>query len=442
MPQSSADLAKQFGGVASADLAKRFGGSPVETAAPQTDSWLDTAKKLLNAIPGVPHPDDLGKLAEWLPAVGGAVGGVAGAAGGGPVGAVGGAALGGAAGEGARQVFHELTGGPVPTTGQVATGLATQAALQGGSELAGGLIAPVATRAAGALMQSAVKPGLKATAKAFAKGVTPEDLPVVKTLLKEGVNVSPGGIAKLDRIINTTNADIRSVLDSSSATILPSKVAARTQDVAARVANQVDPQADVAAVQGVTDRFLSQPKTSQLVQTGTKQVPTGVLDASGQMTTKAAPVMGRAEKPITLADAQDMKTGTYRALKEKAYGELKGPEIEAQKALARGLKEEIEQEAANSGVDISALNAREGASITARDAIARRIAAAGNRDPVSLAWLAHNPTASMLFVMERSPAVKSMLARGLYQSASRAARVPENVIRTLVSAIAQQDDSQ
>jgi hypothetical protein len=35
-----------------------------------------------------------------------------------------------------------------------------------------------------------------------------------------------------------------------------------------------------------------------------------------------------------------------------------------------------------------------------------------------------------------------MLARGLYQSASRAARVPENVIRTLVSAIAQQDDSQ
>ena len=41
------------------------------------------------------------------------------------------------------------------------------------------------------------------------------------------------------------------------------------------------------------------------------------------------------------ADAQAMKQGTYRALGDKAYGELKGASIEAQKAQARGLKEEL-----------------------------------------------------------------------------------------------------
>jgi hypothetical protein len=50
-----------------------------------------------------------------------------------------------------------------------------------------------------------------------------------------------------------------------------------------------------------------------------------------------------------------MKQGTYQALGSKAYGEVKGASIEAQKALARGLKEEI----ANQFPEIGNLNADE-----------------------------------------------------------------------------------
>lgn len=420
-------------------------GQPVTPAAPKKDdTWLDTAKKVISAIPGLPKAEDLKVLTEWLPTVGGAVGGLAGVPGGLP-GMVGGAALGGAAGEGLRQNARRVMGESAPgtMTGAI-TAMGKEAGIQGGSELVGGkVIAPLMRHGAAVAMQSAVKPGIKGTAQALMRGVKGEDLPIVKTLLKEGVNVSPGGIAKLDRVINATNEEIRAAINSiPDAVISPTAVAKRTESVASQVAKQVDPEDDISAVAGVTRRFLEQDGTTKAAQIGTKDVPMGVLDASGRMLTKEAPVMGRVSRDLTLPEAQAMKSGTYRALKEKSYGELKAPAIEAQKALARGLKEEIEIEAKKAGVDIAAVNAREGAAITAKEAVARRVAAAGNREPIAMAWLAANPTAGMLFVLERSPAVKSMIARGLYQSASRAAQVPENVIRLLVSSLATSGDDQ
>ena len=272
---------------------------------------------------------------------------------------------------------------------------------------------PVLSRMGTAIMQSAVKPGATAMAKAFARGVAPEELPVIKTLLTEGVNVSPGGIAKLNRIITSSNDDIVKALGAvPNGRVYPEAVAKRLEDVTAKAATQVNPEADVAAVQGAGEEFLRS-------------------RAAGGM---------RPSTPLTLPEAQALKTGTYRSLSEKAYGEMKAPAIEAQKALARGLKEDIADEAAKAGVDITQANAREGAAIVTRDAIAKRIAAAGNRDPVALAWLAHNPTAGLLFLAERSPAVKSLIARGLYQSAANAANVPMQVMRLLVSSVAQSSD--
>lgn len=393
-------------------------------------SWLDTAT-------------------DWLPAAGGALGGVVGGFGGtvggfgvgGVPGAVGGAALGGGAGEATKQLVNRWRGRPAPSSAtEAATGIAGQAALQGGTEAVGGAVAPLLKHGAGVLMQAAVKPGLAATTRAVARGVPRSNLPIIKTLLNEGVNVTPGGIAKLDRIINSTNKQIADAVASVPGSVDPAKVATRTQEVAGRLAQQVDPMDDVSAVQRVTENFLSQPGTTAVGQIGTKSVPTGVLDASGMMVSHQVPVMGRVPRALSLPEAQAMKTGTYRTMKDRAYGEMKGPAIEANKALARGLKEEIEVEAKKAGMDLGALNAREGAAISAKEAIAKRVAAAGNRDPISLAWLAANPTAGLLFVMERSPVVKSMLARGLYQSAARASKVPENVLRLLVSSVATQQD--
>lgn len=393
------------------------------TKAPQPDSWFDTAVKLLNTIPGVPHPEDLKKLTQALPAIGGAAGGFLGAAGGAGIasvpGAVAGATLGGAAGEGLRQSINRISGDTLSGT-ESAKRIGMQGAIQGGSELVGGaVVAPLMRHAGGVLMQSAVKPGVKTTAKAIAKGVSKSELPVVRTLLKDGVSVTPGGINKLDELLTSTNAQIRDIIKNLPGDIDPSKAAGRADDVIARVSKQVDPESDIAAAQGVKDRFLS-----------------------------------RNKQPLKPVEAQDLKTGTYAAIKSKSYGEMKSPEIEANKAIARGLKEEIEtavkktgaglrgQVGLSGGVDIAKLNAKEGTLIDAKEAIAKRLAQAGNRDPVSLAWLANNPAAGLAMVIERSPAVKSMLARAAYGPASTVARVPENVLRLMVTALAQSTDTQ
>lgn len=369
----------------------------------------------------VPHPI-VQRMLEWLPAVGGAAGGVLGGIAGIPElgvgaipGAIIGAATGGAAGRTAQNAINSAIGNPAPKSiGEAFQSVGNAGLTQGATEAVGSVAAPVMGRLGAAMMQSAVKPGLKATVKAVSKGVTQENLPVVKTMLKEGINVTPGGIKKLNDIIGASNKEIADAIANTKGWIYPEAVADRLGPLEARMAKQVNPASDVANVKDAADQFLAS-------------------RSSGGM---------RPASPMSVAQAQEIKQGTYRSLGEKAYGELKGPQIEAQKTLARGLKEDIESEAMKNGVDISKANAREGAALTARDAVAKRVAAAGNRDAVSLAWLAAHPTTGILFVMERSPAVKSMLARGLYKSASVASKVPENVIRTLMTAIASAQDEE
>jgi hypothetical protein len=363
-------------------------------AEPKTRTWGDTARDL-------------------IPTVGGTIGALAG----GPVGS----AIGGAAGSGYRELAEhatELPGAladiarnwreaPAMARGAlrgVASGAldaGKEAAIQGVSTVAGNAITKGAQTAATGLMQSALKPGIRSTLAAVKGGQVP---PVVQTLLKEGVNVTPGGIEKLNRIISASNDDIATAIGSlsPSANISPLAVTSRLSPLARSAAKQVNPADDLSTISNVGQEF---------------------LDAHGA-------------RAITPQAAQEMKKATYRALGEKSYGELKGTAIEAQKALARGLKEEIAAEAQKAGIDLAAMNAREGAAITARDAIAKRVAQVGNRDPAGLAWLAHSPVTFVMALAERSPAVKTLLARGLYQSAAKAANVPAETLRWAMGAIA------
>lgn len=70
---------------------------------------------------------------------------------------------------------------------------------------------------------------------------------------------------------------------------------------------------------------------------------------------------------IPVQQAQDMKQGTYRELKNK-YGQIGSAETEAQKALARGLKENI----AEAVPEIAGLNAQESKLINALNITERR----------------------------------------------------------------------
>lgn len=346
--------------------------------------------------------DGIDRLLDWLPAVGGMGGGFLGMAGG-PPGAIMGAALGGAAGEAYKELIKRARAGidaspqqaGVPDSPLAATGqIGKEAAIQGASQAAGEVLGPAMTWTGQRLMQSAAKPGWVSLVKSIKAGESVP--PVVKTLLDEGVNVTPGGVTKLQNLIGSTNAEITAALAPSTAQIGNVKVASRLSDTARTFANQVNPQADLKAISDVGENFLA----------------------------------SRAATSMTPTEAQALKVGTYARIGEK-YGSASAAGIEAEKALARGLKEEIAAEVPV----VSAMNAREGRLLEALDAVGRRAALAGNKDPIGFAWVAHNPTTFIAALIDKNPGIKSMIARGMYQSAGVAAKVSPQLIRAAVVAL-------
>ena len=387
-------LAREHGGteVAPATIDYDALAQAVSQSAPaSTRSWLETA-------------------ADWIPAVGGMIGGVAGG--------IPGAALGGAAGQGYKQVVQharELPGAVVDVAqglvehpretllgfaqgagpGTVTAGI--EAGKQAGAQVAGNVIGAGMRIAAPRVMQAALKPTIKMLAGVMKGQPVPR---VVQTLLDEGVNVTPAGLQRLQTVLNSTVAERQALLSGAEAAgapgVSPYAVTRRLGDVAARAAQQVNPAADVATVSRVGNEFLA--------------------EHGGRLI------------PVTEANA--LKEGTYQTLR-KSYGQLGSAEIEAQKALARGLKEEIEPQVPG----IEAVNRRIGNVTEAVAAVGRRVALAANRDPVGFAWVAHNPQMFIAALLDRSPAVKSMLARGLYQSAGRVAQVSPQLIRAALVAL-------
>lgn len=341
-----------------------------------------------------PSRSTIDAVADALPTVGGMVGGVVGAAGG-PVTAIATSGLGGAAGEAARQGVRNVTrviAGEEPE--QVNAGsVATQGAVQGISQATG----TAATKALGTggrwLMQHTIRANptlLKEFRTTAGK--------IADTLLEKGINVTEGGLVKLQGLITATNDEIKSMVANAAGQIPKQRVAARVAEVAGRVGRQTNPTADLKAIGDTVDEFINHP-----VMKG----------------------------DLSPADAHGMKLATYQKL-GKSYGEMKGAEIEAQKALARGLKEEV----ADAVPGVAAKNAEEAELLAAGGALTRRIALDSSADPLGLLFAASNPSLFIAGLINRQPIIKSMLARGMYGTAAKASGVPENVIRTAVYAVA------
>lgn len=133
------------------------------------------------------------------------------------------------------------------------------------------------------------------------------------------------------------------------------RVATRADLTKARFADQVNAQPDLNAIEASRQQFLAE----QGAKPGSPAIPprpTGLLDAYGNPImdggTPAQPP--EPAPPMSAVRAQNMKTGTYRVLNGK-FGELGSASVEAQKALAYGLKEEIadqfpEIDSANKGL--------------------------------------------------------------------------------------------
>ncbi len=413
-------------------------GEMVFADAPQTKAPIAGRGTGYNPANG---PANANLAVNALPAVGGAIGGAIGGAGGtvagfgvgGVPGAIGGAAAGGATGEAIKQLINRFRGSAnAPTSGgEAATGIAESAALNAGAEAVGQGVAAGASAAAPWLMRNAVKPIVEKTAAGMAKSQA-----IVSTLLKDGITVSKSGLDKLQGLFDATNDELKAAIADSKATIDPTKVASRLQDTSKKFATQVNPESDLAAVAQSGDEFSRNPAITQKPQTRLLPVLGGdgkpVLDARGLPVLRPQPVL---TPSMTVQDAQAIKQGTYRVLASK-YGEAGSAATEAQKALARGLKEEIAQAVP----ETSALNARESELMNAQQAVTRRVLTTGNQNPLGISAAAHSPILFMASLLDRSPAVKSLLARGLYKSAAVAGGTTETAIRMALTAIAQSED--
>jgi hypothetical protein len=252
----------------------------------------------------------------------------------------------------------------------------TAAMVQGGLSSALPVAAQASRRGAEILMQSAIKPTLKQLESGQAKTA-------VDTLLELGINPTNAGVETLKSRISGINQKIADALTSSNAIVNKEKVLQRLGDVESKFANQVAPTSDVNAIRNIGEEFMASNR----------------------------PMIEMPQQNIPVQLAQKLKQGTYKVLSGK-YGEAGSASTEAQKALARGLKEEIASEVPA----IAGLNAEESKLITTLKVAERRALMEMNKNPAGLALLASDPKSALAFMADKSAAFKSLAARMINQA--------------------------
>jgi hypothetical protein len=255
-------------------------------------------------------------------------------------------------------------------------GYATNVGIQAIPTIAGAVAGsmagkPVMQAGGRQLMQSALKPSKLELNSGKASRA-------VDTMLKEGYSVSKGGVESMRSAVNSLNDEIAGIIRNSSATIDKNAVASRIGDVIKKYEASIDP-GDLQAIEKVWTGFLAHPQLA-----GSKTMP--------------------------IQFAQRMKQSGGAKLGEAAYGMGLKPaaERDAYKALVRGLKEEISA----AEPSVASLNKRESGLINALKIASNRVAMDANKNPIGLGIL--NPLTLPMWLFDRSPLAKSLVARGLY----------------------------
>ena len=176
----------------------------------------------------------------------------------------------------------------------------------------------------------------------------PEVQSMVKTGLENEIPVSQAGRVKLNDLVGDLNNKVQAQIDAGSAqgaTVNKFDVASRLGQTAKKFATQVTPEADLSTVAKAGNEFLENQPTE-----------------------------------IPASQAQAIKSGTYQQIGSKPYGELSSASIEAQKSLARGIKEELQTQFP----EIQGMNAQESKLLGLDDALERAVNRTRNNNVFSL----------------------------------------------------------
>ena len=181
---------------------------------------------------------------------------------------------------------------------------------------------------------------------------------MVQTGLQNAIPVSKAGAQKLSDLIDDLNSKIKdTIAQDPNRPIDPNAVAQRLDQTKARFANQVVAQPDLNAIDAQGAQFLRE-----------RGAP---VDVQGNITGPAP--------SMPAAQAQAMKQGTYQVLGGK-YGEQGSAVVEAQKGLARGLKEEI----ATQFPEIGNLNAAESRLLDLQPVLERAVNRISNHQVIGI----------------------------------------------------------
>lgn len=281
-------------------------------------------------------------------------------------------------------------------------------------------VADMATGAAGRLAPKLYESALKPSTTLGAA----ERANITQTALQNEIPVSQQGLRNLGDLIGDLNQKIKDVVAADpNRPIDPNAVATRVDQLAPRMASQVNAAQDLSNIEAVKQQFLRE-QGARPGQPAVAPRPTGVLDAQGNpvMTPGTPATPPQPAPPMGAADAQAMKQGTYRSLGDKSYGELQGATVEAQKALARGLKEEI----ANQFPELDSLNRAESKLLDLQPVLERAVNRISNHQLIGIgtpiagaaasalsgSGAVGGITAFMKMILD-DPMVKSRLAIGL-----------------------------
>jgi hypothetical protein len=238
------------------------------------------------------------------------------------------------------------------------------------------------------LMQTAVKP----STDDLLSGASDKAL---KTMLDEGIAPTMSGwglrdMTKVAKMTSQLDDQVGQAISGSQAKVSVPAVASRLNDTLEQAGMQVNPKTDMASVENAWTEFLTSPH-----------------------------IAGKREIPVQLAHA--LKKGTYKALGGKSYGEVGSTAVEAQKALARGLREESMEAVP----EIKDLLARQSELMNVRDVAGMRALQEANKNPMGLAALrVDHPLSSISFMADRWAWLKALAAIGLHKGATPQALAP------------------
>jgi hypothetical protein len=231
------------------------------------------------------------------------------------------------------------------------------------------------------LMQTAVKPSTDDLLSGNANQA-------VGTMLDEGIVPSMSGWGQhgmndVARMTSKLDDQVGQRIAASTAQVPVGSVASRLDDTLTTAQMQVNPKTDMAAVENAWTEFLTSPH-----------------------------IAGKKEIPVQLA--HELKKGTYKSLGGKSYGEVGSTSVEAQKALARGLREETMKAVP----EIEPLLARQASLMNVRDVAGTRALLEANKNPMGLAALrVDHPLSSVSFLADRWAWLKALAAIGMHQGA-------------------------